>query len=572
MARNSSPRLAKLSALLLAVTVVVRAGAAPVDSDMASSTLGGGCHPTGVQPSILDMLTLINPEWAPVLNGPMVDSKPVLIHGVVQEMHGDLSGDFPSTHLRADVNEFLLLDAVDADRLATGNDDGLVHFEWEAGVFPAFAWAGVGDRVTVLGRWIFDCGHPGATPGDCSGTLGRQCVLDGDCRPPICATCGALETCVGPHYAYSSELHPPYANATIRSGRGGIVSSLPGAKPVPVTRADVYVSPNGGGAGDRCVLTHLDPDAMQLSVECFPLAQPIAPINSRDFVFDLPLPAKPSKGRLGTKITQLPAPGGVAARVQIKRKLAGPSPHLQVRVRLAKKVGGALPTGFAGTIEAGWRNDTTPLTHVRVTLDSVHVNNALQPGTPSVPRTCSVSDTTPCTTAADCPSGEQCFGVGPIKTWNLQVAVNGQWQELTGLDTVDTGDTIPQGLVFDQDLPAGGSVHILANGAAHDCIDSMYGKSLAAGLVELGLGKGLVCLASSARRPGDVDVTYAGPDFGAGSGGSMIHAITSTGGAGGSCSVTTGMLCVVDADCPSGESCNQTGGALTLDYHVERLP
>jgi hypothetical protein len=45
----------------------------------------------------------------------------------------------------------------------------------------------------------------------------------------------------------------------------------------------------------------------------------------------------------------------------------------------------------------------------------------------------------------------------------------------------------------------------------------------------------------------------------------------STGGEGGHCSTSTALLCTVDADCPSGESCVTTGGAFTLRYRVERL-
>src|SRR5215510_13663968 len=141
-------------AVFIGCALVRAVHAAPIDSDLAAAINGGGCHPTGIQPSILDMLTLINPEWAPVLNGTTVDSTPILVHGLVEEMHGDLSGDFPSTHLRADVNEFLRLDAADEQYLATGNieEDGRLHLEWEAGVYPVFAWAGVGDRVVALGR------------------------------------------------------------------------------------------------------------------------------------------------------------------------------------------------------------------------------------------------------------------------------------------------------------------------------------------------------------------------------------------------------------------------------------
>src|SRR5947208_3118723 len=151
------------------------------------------------------------------------------------------SADFPATHVRADVNHFVALDAADADRLATGNDDLQLHFEWEAGAYPAWAWAGTGDRIVGMGRWIFDCGHPGAMPGNCSVTTSQQCVLDSDCSSPTCSTCGDGETCVGVHFGYSAALHPPQATAAIRSGRGAIVSAVV-ATPVPATKADIYVS------------------------------------------------------------------------------------------------------------------------------------------------------------------------------------------------------------------------------------------------------------------------------------------------------------------------------------------
>src|SRR3989454_2938665 len=186
--------------LLALALIALPVGAVPIDSDLGASSLGGGCYPTGINPALTDMLVLVNPEWAPIVNGTMVASTPVLIHSTVQGMHGDTSGDFPATHLRADVNHFVLLDASDADRLATGNGDGLIHTEWEAGVYPAWAWTGTGDRVVALGRWIFDCGHPGATAGRCSVSTAQPCVLDGDCRPPTCSGCGNMETCVSPHF------------------------------------------------------------------------------------------------------------------------------------------------------------------------------------------------------------------------------------------------------------------------------------------------------------------------------------------------------------------------------------
>src|SRR5207248_2323477 len=219
-----------------------------------------------------------------------------------------------------------------------------------------------------------------------------------------------------------AEAHPPQATAASSSGGGAIVSSGPGATPVPATKADVYVSPYAGGAGDACVLAHQADPLHLLGIECFPLAQPVAPINAQDFAFDLPMPPRPVGGRPRWRIIPLPAPGGTAARVR----------------------------------------------------------------------------------------------VGPVKSWVMQAAINGEWQELTGLDTVNTSDVIPQALVYDQYLPATGAVHLEAAGAAHECVDTLYGKSLATDLGQLGFTKGLACLNATAHPPGTLDLTYAGPDFGAG--------------------------------------------------------
>jgi hypothetical protein len=565
MAQQRLAGRGQLAVVTFALLFARLAAAAPVNSDLAIAPNGGGCYPTGISPSVLDMLTLIDPEWAPVLNGQTVDTSPVLVHGTVQGMHGDTSGDFPSTHIRADVNHFVLLDPADAGRLATGNDDGLLHFEWEAGAYPPWAWAGTGDRVVGLGRWIFDCGHPGGSAGTCSVTTSTQCLIDGDCPTG--------ETCTGAHFGYSAELHPPYATAAIRSGRGAVVGHRPGATPVLVTKADIFASPNGGGAGDRCIITNQASSLSLLSVQCFPLAQPVATFNTQDFEFDLPLPPRPPHGRLRWRVLPQPGSGTVPAKLRVQRNLSASPPSLHVIVRLAHRVHGQLPTGYAGTLVAGWVGDPTPLTHVRVTAQAVVINNALQltPQAQVAPKACSMSNTA-CNTTADCPSGESCWGADPVKSWVLQAAVNGEWQYFSGLDLVNTGDTIAQTVVYDQYLPASGAVHLEMNGAGHECVDTLYGTSLAVDLASFGFVKGLGCLNSTAHVPGNIDVTYAGPDFGAGMSGSTDYQTPSVGGDGGHCSVTMAQTCVVPADCPASESCVTTGGAFTLHYRIERLP
>jgi len=561
-----------LLAGVLVVALVAPAAAAPLDSNLGSSTFGGGCSPTGIAPGLLDMLVLINPEWAPVTNPQAIDAAPIALHGTVEDMHGETSGDFPSTHLHSDVVMDVALDAADRDLAATGNDEsGIIAFEWEAGVFPDWAWPGAGDRIVGLGRFIFDCGHTGARPGNCSVSIARQCAIDSDCRPPVCPACDSLETCGGTRFGYSSELHPPHATAVMRRGRGGVLKTGKRAGPVPVTRADVYVSGDGGGAGDRCVVTHRPSELDQLGIECFPLAQSLARLNTQDFVFDLPLPARPARGRARWRVEERPPPGGVGARIRVRRRVKEAEPHLEVRVLMTRRVAKRLPTGFAGTLWAGWDQRPAAFTHVRVTLTAVVIQNEIKPAQPLVPRTCSASTAVTCDGDAGCPAGEQCLGLGAVPGWVLQMAANGEWRQVPGLGDVHTGDVVPQTITWEQYLPADGALHLQADGFSRECIDAMYGKSLAVGLQTLGFVKGVTCLATTAHRPGTIEVSYAGPDFGTG-GSATDYETVSQGGAGGRCALTTALPCLLDTDCPSGETCATTGGALALRYRIERLP
>jgi len=81
-----------------------RAGAA-LDSNLAAAPVtqmnGGGCYPVSISPGLLDMLTLINPEWAPVSVGSHLPpvSDPVTMHGTVILSKINETGDFPGDHL-----------------------------------------------------------------------------------------------------------------------------------------------------------------------------------------------------------------------------------------------------------------------------------------------------------------------------------------------------------------------------------------------------------------------------------------------------------------------------------------
>ncbi len=165
---RSARYMRPMRTLLLVVVLGAAAPAIaqPLDGGLADARRGGGRHPTDLQPSILDMLTFVDPEWAPVVNGPTIDSDPVLLSGTAERMHGDSGRDVRSMHGLADVVIDVLVDPERQGKTATGNDEPHeTAFEWEAGAHPDRAWPGFGDRTYGLGRQVFDCGHQRGEPG-----------------------------------------------------------------------------------------------------------------------------------------------------------------------------------------------------------------------------------------------------------------------------------------------------------------------------------------------------------------------------------------------------------------------
>ena len=615
----------------------------------------GGCYPDPLPPSdpiqaALAQLPKVNPEWQPI--GGMIPpptpgadtlsppfTAPVLVTGTVglSKSPGD---DFPGSHLSADYNAEIIPDI--NSRLGTGNTNERVEFEWEGAKFPMFAWSGEGDRIIALGRWIFDCGHPDPGPdGKCSNDSSRVCVVDADCVSP--GTC----TAPPPNFGYQSEMHPPQAVAVMRN------KSLPAkhagrtAPAIPATRADVYISADGGGAGDRCVVTHLASDSDVLfSKACFvnhcsvttlrscrvdkdcPARETcitldptlrLADINAADFEFDMPLPPPPVGPATLQIKTKSYKPTGGYMPTPIFQPTIGPTPNLHVIVPMATPLrGGQIPNVFAESISAGWKEDTTSLTHVQVKLKSVTINNPLKDTTPALPHQCTNTNGmglsgTPCTKDADCTagtcanngakachrdsncaktdictSGSQCVG-GIVPGWDLWGEVNGDWIQFKKLDTI--GAVAPfagppymqptptrplkvaESFKFDEFVPPTGSIHLKVTGHSLNCLNTLYGTNLVDGLNEFGLTPGATCLAAGSHDPGAIDITYNGPNFGTASPGqATTFTMTSNGGEGGTCSMHTTQLCLSSADCPMGESCNGTGGAFTLEYSITVIP
>ena len=80
-----------MTALALAVLCGPARAAGP-DSNLGADLNGGGCYPQPVTGDLFSQLLLVDPEWSPVINGPVIDSAPVLIHGTVVDVHGLLGG------------------------------------------------------------------------------------------------------------------------------------------------------------------------------------------------------------------------------------------------------------------------------------------------------------------------------------------------------------------------------------------------------------------------------------------------------------------------------------------------
>ena len=150
----------------------------------AATAVGAGSGPNPATDARLDgctrssaaVVTRDAPEWvfvgdrnAPASGPPPA---PVWVKGTLPDTLGaaflavhPTRDDLPPTHDSYDVLLNVLPDAAYASLLGTGNsagdgeETGRLHSELEQAAYPAFAWPEQGDRVELLGNWIWDCGH-----------------------------------------------------------------------------------------------------------------------------------------------------------------------------------------------------------------------------------------------------------------------------------------------------------------------------------------------------------------------------------------------------------------------------
>jgi len=214
---------------------------------------------------------------------------------------------------------------------------GVLHTEWEQRAFPAFAWPDEGDRVTMLGSWIWDCGHwqPGGE---------------------------------------RTELHPLRAVWVERKPTGAGAGASP-RSPYGESEADLHISTVKTFAGisaDCAHATKADRAAFRACVASEPDWQDV----SGTYTFTLAAPSRPTPGaKLAYRVVDAGSTAG-APPLRVRAGRAGLTVTVSVTSRRPARL------VVSKQVFVGWR----PLApaalpeHLRVTFRSLLVRRAMDPG------------------------------------------------------------------------------------------------------------------------------------------------------------------------------------------------
>jgi hypothetical protein len=213
-------------------------------------------------------------------------------------------------------NKFLCYNR-DDETCASIRGETLLEAEWDSKHYPEKFWASAGDSVWMMGRYVWDCGHPNG---------------------------------------YHNEIHPPKALALTRLAP----YIFPGDdSPSLTNKTFVYFNGRSGmkdysfktAAGIQSVVFNGYHDAA---------------VANQDYEFDIPLPAKPAgyQREPVAKVIELPF-GGPAPQLTID------SAEKFVHVNYPLSLGDSSPDRkFAAVIVSGWR---APVAGVRFRKLTVHI-------------------------------------------------------------------------------------------------------------------------------------------------------------------------------------------------------
>jgi hypothetical protein len=327
-----------VAVLLLTAAASARSTAQPTSPDQPQRD--------GCQRASINQLFLKSPEWVYVYRDPSIR----VAEGIARVTHA-AKDDAPGEHRFYDFNSNLVPDRGSGYLLggsaargtsnfargerADGEEFRRLHFEWESGTLPFFAWPTEGDRVKLWGSWIWDCGH---------WTTGNR--ITGE-RTEFHPLNGIVVTRRSPYRTRGNE-----------------------------SQTDVFISDDGNlaHAVEECARTHqpIAPDAFGPDLRtCIQTpANTRQPLSSA-YSFFVPAPPRPSPtARLTFRTTRMVS-GSAAEHVRVLRN------GLAVTVSLRGGRGSAAAARRYGkSFYVGWSSPGAAPTRLKITLQTLLVNHA----------------------------------------------------------------------------------------------------------------------------------------------------------------------------------------------------
>ncbi len=429
---------------------------APDPTGAEAQSLKDGC-----QRDPAALIAQQTPEWAYVYNTPQDQPPPPprWVSGVLDSYDHRFApvhtsgGDFAFGHDTYDFNYNLIPDpeytfllaghgpagASNATGSYAGRGEGTarLHTEWEDLTVPKFAWAEPGDRVTMLGSWVWDCGHWGTptnvfSPDYGLPRVGQPCpLLPGApviTDPSQCKITGE-DTEFHPYRAVFVERQQqpdsyfyPYPDPSENGvnpykALGDNPNSLLGEN-----EGDIFVSTDKTRAGklEDCAHKFPPPPSVVLPNPAFYPATFKACVEtepnwqdvSGHYSFFLPAPPRPTRdARLVFRAVKRASVNAPAPRLKAEGN------GVRVKFDLHSTPNRRLVMGY--TIFAGW--SLVPVSalpdHLRVTLDRLVIHRAMDPG-------CSGGAPIPGCKAESTRQNQATTAPGD---WNLYWDVNGIW-------------------------------------------------------------------------------------------------------------------------------------------------
>jgi hypothetical protein len=274
-----------------------------------------------------------------------------------------------------------------------GESTARVHVEREQGSTPFFVWPEAGDRVAIVGSWVWDCGH--WTP------RGER-----------------------------TEIHPFHALWVERNA--GRPSAASGE-----SEGDVFVSSDKTYAGIEADCAHRAKGVVLAFQACLAIESDWQNVSST-YRFRLRVPPRPAPGaRLVARVVDAGSSAG-APRARARVRGSGVDVGLVVPARPGKRV------VVAQRVLARWTGAAAP-EHVRVRFVRLLVRRAMDPGCSGGRHSCGSKETT---------HGEQ-VSTAPGE-WNVYVDAAGVWKTWgRGLLRARDGQVFGGGPTFDLRLAAG---------------------------------------------------------------------------------------------------------------------